>query len=303
LCIYNKYFKARDLFKRSNLVEILSILKDDQLKLMYNRTQVQLGLCAFRKGFYEDCLLYLNFFCQTGTTKLKEFLAQNYNKDNEKNIFFDKDDKRRMTPCIMTINIDEIECSYLIASMILELPNIILLKLGKIKKAISSNFKKYLDSYEKQIFNGPPESNKELILNSASFMIKGDWEKCCEMICNMKIYNSYKNQNEIKGLISERIKESSLKCYLFFYTEQFSNISMEAIKTKFKLDEQSIKRIINKMIIENGFNSKWNDNILNVYHYSNIINGATSRLLENVTTITDLNINLMDLSSKLNHHN
>lgn len=140
------------MFKKSNLFEVVSILKDDHLKLLYNRTQVQLGLCSFRQGYFEDCLQNLNSLCNTGTTKLKEYLSQSFNKDIEKNAFFDKEEKKRMIPYIMTINIDEIECSYLIASMILELPNIILIKMGKSKRSVSSIFKKMLDSYDKQVF-------------------------------------------------------------------------------------------------------------------------------------------------------
>jgi hypothetical protein len=58
-----------------------------------------------------------------------------------------------MIPYIMTINIDEIECTYLISSMILELPNIILIKMGKSKKNVLSILKKLLDSYDKQVFS------------------------------------------------------------------------------------------------------------------------------------------------------
>jgi len=141
------------LFKRSNLFEVVSILRDETLKLLYNRTQVQLGLCAFRKGFFEDSLQLLNSLCNTGTTKLKEYLSQTYNREAEKNAFFDKEEKKRMIPYIMTINIDEIECTYLISSMILELPNIILIKMGKSKKNVLSILKKLLDSYDKQVFS------------------------------------------------------------------------------------------------------------------------------------------------------
>lgn len=149
--IYNKYLSAKELFKKSYIYEVIQIFKDDQLKIFYNRTLAQLGLCAFRNGKYYDSLLYLQPLCQTGTTKLKEYLSQSYNKENEKSILFDKEDKKRMIPYIMTISIDEIESTYYIVSMVLDLPNIILFKLGKSHKLLNQVFKKVLDNYEKQV--------------------------------------------------------------------------------------------------------------------------------------------------------
>lgn len=217
-----------------------------------------------------------------------------------------------MIPYIMTINIDEIECTYLIASMILELPNIILIKMGKSKRNVFSIFKKMLDSYDKQvnlsfdqIFNGPPESNKELILNSASFMMKGDWEKCSEKICNLKVFNHHKNGREIKSFINEKIKESALKCYLFFYSAQFMTISIKNLCERFCMIEETIKRLINKVImfvidqiiIENEFSARWNDDNLSFHHVDNNFK-VSHRLLENLNQITDLNINLLEVASK-----
>lgn len=151
LSIHNRYASAKSLFQKSYIFEIIQVLKDDQLKILYNRTLAQLGLCAFRSGFYEDSLNYLHPLCQTGTARLKEYLSQSYNKESEKSIFFDKEDKKRMIPYIMTINIDEIESTYYIVSMIIDLPNIILYITGKKYKAFNQVFKKLLDNYQKQV--------------------------------------------------------------------------------------------------------------------------------------------------------
>jgi translation initiation factor 3 subunit C len=151
LSIYNKYTTAKELFVRSHIFEIIHAFKDQQLKILFNRTLAQLGLAAFRKGEYVNCHTYLHPLCSNGTSKLKEYLSQSYNKENEKNLFFDKDDKKRLIPYIMTINIDEVESTYYIVSMIIDLPNIILSKLGKTHKTFNPLFKKLLDNYTKQV--------------------------------------------------------------------------------------------------------------------------------------------------------
>lgn len=151
LCILNKYTKANILFKKCNSFDMIGYLKDENLKILYNRTIAQLGLCAFRNGIYNDSLSYLMPLCQFGTSKLKEYLSQSYNKDMEKSIFFDKEDKKRIIPFIMTINIDEVECTFYLASMIIDLPNILLYKLGKNAGSINLVFKKLMDNFEKQV--------------------------------------------------------------------------------------------------------------------------------------------------------
>jgi translation initiation factor 3 subunit C len=149
LCIHNKYDLARRIFKQSYIYEYIQVYKDYQLKMIFNRTLAQLGLCAFRFGNYSECLSYLYPLCANGTTKLKEYLSQLYSKDIEKTL--DKEERKKMIPYIMTINIDEIESSYYISSMFLNLPDILLSKLGLQSKPFNLAFKKNLDNFNKQV--------------------------------------------------------------------------------------------------------------------------------------------------------
>jgi len=78
--------------------------------------------------------------------------------------------------------------------------------------------------------------------------MKGDWENCSEKICSLKIFNHHKNNKEIKAFINEKIKESALKCYLYFYSGQFLTISLKNLCDRFCLLEETIKKLINKVI-------------------------------------------------------
>lgn len=297
LCVHDRYNTAKDLLKRSQVFEVIQIMRDDSLKILYNRTLAKLGLCAFRNGKFSDSLHYLNPLCQTGTSKLKEYLSQSYNKENEKSIFFDKEDKKRVIPYIMTINIDEVECSYYIASMISDLPNIVLFKLGRKHKPFNPLFKKLLDMYEKQIFNGPAETIKELILCSSSYMSKGDWKKCSEMIKTLKIYNHHKSREEIKKTINQHIKETSLKCYLILYSNEFSSFSLDNLVSKFSLDKLTIKRIISSMIINGEIEAKWNgENFLQI-NLADVNLKMINQLEENLKIISSQNLSLIEAVS------
>jgi translation initiation factor 3 subunit C len=296
LCVHDRYNTAKDLIKRCHIYEVIQALKDDQLKVLYNRTLAKLGLCAFRNGKYADSLQYLHPLCQTGSSKLKEYLSQSYNKENEKSIFFDKEDKKRVIPYIMTINIDEVECTYYLASMILDLPNILLAKLGKRHKPFNNLFKKLLDNYEKQIFNGPPETIKELILCSTSSMTKGDWKKCSEMILSLKIYNHYKNREEIKNTINQHIKQTSLKCYLVLYSHQFSSFSLDSLTAKFALEKPYVRRGISAMILDGEIEAKWRGDILEITNSETNLK-LIRQLEDNLQTITTQNLALLEAVS------
>lgn len=293
LCIHNHYDGAKRLFKRSYVFELIQILKDDQLKILYNRTLAQLGLCSFRLGKFTDSLEFLHPLCQTGTVKLKEYLAQSYNKDNEKSIFFEKEEKKRMIPYIMTINIDEIESTYYLISMIIDLPNILLFKLGKNHKEFNQVFKKLVDNYEKQIFNGPAETIKELILSSTTHLIKGDWKKCSDLLSTLRIYNHHKSREEIKIHLNNSIKETALKCFLIFYSNQYNSFSLSNLNRKFNIEINQIRKIVNRMILDGVIEAKWNDSILQIY--AEEFNWSIVRNLEdNLKTITEQNLALLE---------
>lgn len=128
-------------------------------------------------------------------------------------------------------------------------------------------------------------------------MIKGDWKKCSELIMSLKIYNHYKNQKDIKVNINEHIKETSLKCYLIFYSNQFSSLSLPNLSRKFGMEVNNIRTIINNMILEGEVEAQWNDSTLELYSHDNNVK-MIKRLEENLNIITEQNLTLLELTNK-----
>lgn len=49
--------------------------------------------------------------------------------------------------------------------------------------------KSFLQSYESQFFNGPPENNRDFIMASALALKQGDWKKSVQMVVELPVWN------------------------------------------------------------------------------------------------------------------
>lgn len=119
--LHDNWFQARDLVLMSHLQETIQH-SDPSTQILYNRTMANLGLCAFRQGNIKDahqCLIELMM-----TAKPKELLAQGLlpQRQHERSLEQEKVEKQRQMPFHMHINLELLECVYLVSAMLLEIP-------------------------------------------------------------------------------------------------------------------------------------------------------------------------------------
>lgn len=121
-------------------------------QILYNRTMVQLGLCAFRAGMIAAAQSALHDIWSGG--RVKELLAQGMmQRKQEKSPDEIKNEKKRQVPFHMHINLELIECVYFVSSMLLEVPH--MAENGdSSNRIISKPFRRQLDFYTRQVFNG-----------------------------------------------------------------------------------------------------------------------------------------------------
>ena len=303
LCLRNEYELALKLFNSSNLYELVSVFKSENLKILFNRTLAQLSLCAFKNLDLEEVLRFLTPLCTKGPTKLKEYLSQSYKKENEKNNLFDREDKKRLIPYIMKINSDDLDTIFYLSSMIYDVPKILLEKIYGNDSNVENNynnraFERIFYNFQKQQFNGPSHVDKDKILATTTNLMKGNWKKCIE---DLKTLNLIKKYNYLQDKLFELIKRTALKCFIIFYMTEYQSFELNRLSKRFEISENEIKNIINDMILRRQIRAKWNDNylLMKSNDRDSIVN--MKKLVDNVQIITKQNLELMQTALALSN--
>lgn len=250
--LHDNWFEARDLMLMSQLQH--NIQKADiPLHIIYNRALVQLGLCAFRHGYIREAHMdLLDIHIQS---RAKELLAQGIlPKNQERTLEQEKEEKQRLLPFHMHINLELLECAYLVSAMLLEIPDVAANEYNVRKKIITRPFYNQLRKNEEQSLIGVPESMREHVIAASKAMRIGNWKLCQEYIINdkmnNKVWNLFHQPNKVREMLKHKIKEESLRAYLFTYSHVYDSISLLTLGEMFELAQTNVHGIISKMIIK-----------------------------------------------------
>lgn len=250
--MHDRWFKARDLMLMSHLQDNIQH-SDVPTQILYNRTLVQLGLCAFRQGQIRDAHNALVDI--QSSNRAKELLAQGLvpQRQHERTPEQEKIEKRRLLPYHMHINLELLECVYLVSAMLLEIPYMAAHELDVRRRMISKNFHHVMKMSERQTLTGPPESMREHVVAASKAMKGGDWRSCKNFIINdkmnAKVWDLFFQEDKVRDLISSKIQEESLRTYLFCYSSVYDFIRLPYLAEMFELPTPIVHSIISKMII------------------------------------------------------
>ncbi|KAG6038493.1 Translation initiation factor 3 subunit c [Claviceps sp. Clav32 group G5] len=249
LALHGEYYKARDMMLMSHLQDTIPNF-DVQSQILYNRTLVQVGLCAFRKGLVYDAQNTLQEICGSG--RQKELLAQGVMMQRYNQVSPEQErlEKQRQLPFHMHINLELLECVYLTCSMLLEIP--LLAQTGSSpdirKRIISKTYRRMLEYHERQIFTGPPENTRDHVMQASKALAAGEWKKATTFIHSIKIWELMPNAEDIKSMLSKQIQEEGLRTYLFTYAPFYDTLALETLSSMFELDITKAGAIVSKMI-------------------------------------------------------
>ncbi|KAI8960405.1 eukaryotic translation initiation factor 3 subunit C [Daldinia sp. FL1419] len=249
LALHDEYYKARDMMLMSHLQETIGSF-DVQTQILYNRTLVQVGLCAFRKGLVYEAQNTLQEICGSG--RQKELLAQGVMIQRYAQVSPEQErlEKQRQLPFHMHINLELLECVYLTCSMLLEIP--LLAQTGSSpdikKRVISKTYRRMLEYHERQIFTGPPENTRDHVMQASRALAAGEWKKATNFVHSIKIWDLMPNTDEIKTMLSKQIQEEGLRTYLFTYAPYYDTLAVSTLSSMFELEDRKVSAIVSKMI-------------------------------------------------------
>ncbi|KAK8919842.1 Eukaryotic translation initiation factor 3 subunit C [Metarhizium anisopliae] len=249
LALHGEYYNARDMMLMSHLQDTIPNF-DVLTQILYNRTLVQLGLCAFRKGLVYDAQNTLQEICGSG--RQKELLAQGVMMQRYSQVSPEQErlEKQRQLPFHMHINLELLECVYLTCSMLLEIP--LLAQTGSSpdvkKRVISKTYRRMLEYHERQIFTGPPENTRDHVMQASKALAAGEWKKSTTFIHSIKIWELMPNAEDIKTMLSKQIQEEGLRTYLFTYAPFYDTLALDTVSAMFELDVAKVAAIVSKMI-------------------------------------------------------
>jgi translation initiation factor 3 subunit C len=241
----DNYFKARDMFLMSHLQSSIHSA-ESSVQVLFNRSLVQVGLCAFRIGLISEAQQSLQEMCSS--SRLKELLGQGVTKYNQPHSV---PDKQRLLPFHMHINLELLECVYLTASLLVEIPTMASLGATSIdakKKVISKPFRRMLDYHDRQVFTGPPENTRDHIMQAAKALLNGDWTLARDLLTSIKIWSLMAKPDDIKSMLTQKLQQEGLRTYLFSYGSYYQSLSLGTLASLFELSERRVAAIVSKMV-------------------------------------------------------
>lgn len=296
LALHDQYYRSRDLMLMSHLSENIANF-DVSTQILFNRTLVQIGLCAFRAGLIYEAQNTLSEVCGSG--RQKELLAQGIIMQRYSTVSPEQErlERQRQLPFHMHINLELLECIYLTSSMFLEVPLMAQTSSSPEMKRriISKTFRRMLDYNERQVFTGPAENTRDGVIMSAKFLAAGDWKKAANMLSSIKIWDLMPQPDKVKEMLSSQIQEEGLRTYLFTYAPFYDSLSVATLSSMFELPEKKIAAIISRMISHEELAAALDQ-----------VNGAIvfrkgvehSRLQSQIVTLADKSMGLLEANEK-----
>jgi translation initiation factor 3 subunit C len=263
-------------------------------QILYNRALVQLGLCAFRLGMVKETQSSLQEIMNSG--RVKELLAQGTSQRMH-SAEQEKVEKQRQLPFHMHVNLELLECVYLVCSMLLEVP-VMAQSEGTAearKRIISKLFRRMLDNSERMIFVGPPENTREHVIAASKALMAGEWSECQHFIKAIKIWDLMPNAASIKEMLCDKIQQEALRTYLFTYGPFYTTMRLDHLASMFGMTEHQVRKIVSGMIYQEELTGSLDQvNALVV-----LTSSEPSRLQQIAVTLADKVSFMVDMNEKV----
>jgi len=90
--------------------------------------------------------------------------------------------------------------------------------------------------------------------------MKGDWKKCSEVLNSLQVWDLVAGENageEIKTMLTEKIKQTGLRTYLLAFSSQYDSLSHDQLCEMFEMGKNEIHSLVSKMMINRDLIASW----------------------------------------------
>ena len=228
-------------------------------QILFNRAVVQIGLSAFRLGHFDECNSSLCDVAQN--PKLRESLAQgqsNYSRLQEKTLEEELEEKKRYVPPHLQVNLELLDCVFMVTSMMLEIVNISENKFIIHKKVISRNYRKLIEQYDQKGIQFVSQSYRDFIVEASRNLHHNKWQAAYKSLSSIKLINKLSEfQNgSLKQALQQKLKETSLKIYLIESQNTYASFSLPNIETQFEISKSDTLKQVSKLILNGSITAQ-----------------------------------------------
>jgi len=256
--LHGRYGVARDQLLMSHLGDVIHGM-DISTQILYNRALVRLGLCAFSNELVVEAHAALMELAAGARTK--ELLAQAVTSQRygERNPDQERQERRRLVPYHMHINLELVEAVHLFCAMLLELPNLAHNAFDPKRRSavVSKTFRRYLDQFERQVFNGPPENTRDHVMTAAHLLLEGEWRKAADQLTSMAVWDLLPDPARTRAFLRAKIQTEGLRAYLISSYAHFDSLSLSALAERFDLPPNETHALVSKMLLDGTIHACW----------------------------------------------
>ncbi|KAI9468762.1 eukaryotic translation initiation factor 3 subunit 8 N-terminus-domain-containing protein [Coemansia mojavensis] len=299
--LHKRYYIARDLLLMSHIQENAH-QADVSTQILYNRALAQLGLAAFRLGKIREAFDHTMELMSSGHQR--ELLAQGVGQQRmqQQQTFANEQlQRQRQLPFHININLELLECVFLTASMLIEIPFMASANANPEARrtATCRVFRRMLDFNERQVFLGPPENTRDHIMASAKALADGDWVKSRDYIQAIKIWSLLPDSQEIKDMLASKIQVEALRTYLFTYSTQFEAVGLDDLSAMFELPRNKVYSLLARMVYQDELQASL-DEVSGVLVFSPANFEASSRLQQTALMLSNKANQFADINERGN---
>jgi translation initiation factor 3 subunit C len=168
--------------------------------------------------------------------KLKEILAQSTSANVKKGSEVEAAERSKLFPKHMHINKDLVDFAFMTSSLLLEVPNISKSKRNLTKNVISRSFRMLIENSENNLFNGPPETNRDYIAYAFRSLFNSDWKGALNyLFANKRIWRLMLYKDEVMELYTTKVKEVAFRVFMFRNSQNFESFSLKELEEQFEL--------------------------------------------------------------------